>query len=188
MMFCGNCGGKLSENAGFCGECGKPMAKPKHEPLASRAVSASILPHRKWKTNRLYIVIAVAVVAIIAFTQLGNSGGQSGLHGSWVMEWRSGHMDRENPPTIEFSGNRFTVTRHGSAGGLVPSQGVPRENCTQRTYTDVGNNRRRTTITGTFSISGDSVELICGCGRIEARSFSYTENTLNLWGARFVRR
>ena len=178
-MFCTSCGSKLHENAVYCGNCGSATGAPQHSPAANRP-PAVMSAGKKPNKNRFYIAIAaVVIVAIIAFTQLGNGGELSGT-------WENNAED----VVIEFRGNRFTVTVYGRLTGLFgatlesvgdfPAHGAERELLSE--------NQSRRVANGTFSISDDRIELIYSEGTIVVFPFSSTENTIDINRARFTRR
>jgi uncharacterized membrane protein len=50
MAFCGNCGAVLTQEAGFCGACGKPVAAVNQAPAPAPAGAAAITgPDAGWK-------------------------------------------------------------------------------------------------------------------------------------------
>ena len=121
----------------------------------------SLCVHRK--------VAVILLVIAFMFIVSGCSG--NNLNGRWEAERTRFHVGTASSfvvvPTFEFQGNNFYNFAYIHDDGS--------------TLTNWGEFR------GTFSISGDQIELVHNSGRVEVRSFSRTENTINIGGTRFTR-
>ena len=104
-MFCTNCGGKLPENAGFCGNCGARTAIP--APVS--AVHTNATPKKSRHSIIAVVVLAVVLVGVAYFFFSGNEGAAHPLVGVWEFDEeafvfnRDGTMNR----VVIYSG--FTV-------------------------------------------------------------------------------
>ena len=129
--------------------------------------------------------------------------GVSGLDGVWVIDVTTATGFERYKETISFSGNTFTTTYYTGAFNWMGVtwvgvrglwSGLWSHWCdyeivfTNMTYNGYNIHLGRTTHTGTFSVTGDIIEFVLSCGRIETRNFSMTQNTLNFGGGRFLRR
>ena len=164
------------------------------------------------------IIAAVALVGIILFVNQGNNSSPlaraTELEGTWINDVLLGGELERYAETIAFRGNTFRSTayrgsfpaRDGSWGGLGLGGGFGM-NATgnsevistdlvlhdgRHIYAFVDGVRirgmLRITHNGTFSISGDILELVFSCGRIETHTFSVTQNTLEIGSIRYLRR
>ena len=109
-------------------------------------------------------ILAICLAAVLVVLMVGCGGGSGNrLSGRWERTVAFG----QQIAAFEFSGNRFTFTRHWS-----PLSGS----------TDLILEER-----GTFSISGNQIELVLESGNISVHSFSRTDNTIEIGGDRFYR-
>jgi len=203
-MFCSNCGNQIEDGAVFCSGCGKSIQSnaTKVESENSTPVISSASRQKKG----IMFAIAALIVVVVAVVFFANSGE---LNGTWVHE-RSGD---EFVTSIRFSGNRFTAIEYqGSsfAMGLLwqsahitdPPWNIRRLDdsavSSERVWTNLDvfvteggyavRGAYRHTVQGTYSITGDTLELVFSDGSIQTFNISRTENTLNIGRDRFIRR
>lgn len=204
-MFCKQCGTKNEENYKFCSNCGggnDVAATPQTQQTAKSEKSTK-------KYAILGLCVLVAVVAAVLFLTVF-SGGE--LQGTWVLQ---GERHPKYPTTIEFSGNRFTVQQylHWWESDQRLGQVNTSTYASWRSRFDTSNELREnsqhigtirinlafggfvmnqlyraTTSSGTYSVSGDMLELVFSDGRISTYTIQRTENTLQISGWRFIRR
>ncbi|MCL2168559.1 MAG: hypothetical protein FWB74_00875 [Defluviitaleaceae bacterium] len=109
----------------------------------------------------------VALILMVLMTiSLAACGGHN-LNGTWENGRHGRHLR-----TYEFSGRNFILREYTNCARFDIARGwtaVPRE------------------ISGTFSISGDEIELVFADGSIQVRSFSRTDNTISIDNERFTR-
>jgi len=156
---------------------------------------------RKMKMRRTFVWAVLIAMALASAVMLSGCGGGR-LSGTWVEQpgqWSvatffddqithgldGSQMTRGR--VFRFSGNRFTefVYRTYLDDGWPLSYGWER----------ISNSVIRQTLEGTFSITGNQIELTRteGSGyegspsRVEVVSFSRTDNTIEIYGRRFAR-
>jgi len=200
-MFCTSCGIKLVTDAAFCSGCGNPR---ENESGKGDIISASpVAVSTNAKRRNVIILVIIAVALIIGITVILTSRG-GGLRGVWAVEM----IREELVPTIRFSGNRFTAISY-TGMSLISFQSpyivrtpwnldsnVSRE----RVWTSLDvfvresegsrygvRGAYRLTVQGTYSISGDRLELLFSDGTIQILEFWGTANTLYIGGIRFIR-
>jgi len=192
-MFCSQCGKQCKEDEKFCSGCGASTTGTAE--VKQETEKVVVKPNNKVKIV-IGVGAVVAVAVIVWFVFLGGGG----LRGTWVCYH---HRDRtEARPYIQFSGSRFTMVSYGievNSGGrwqwngyIIPggisNRGLP-ETRMGGVYRQTDTRRyRQVTHTGRFSISGDTIEFVFSCGAIRTGSFSETQNTITIRGARLVRR
>ena len=102
--------------------------------------------------------ILFACLAIVLTFSLIGCAGENNLDGRWEAELPQGIS------ILEFSGNRFT-----------------------NTYIHFFDERTDGADSGTFTISGDQIELTYDDGHIVAHPFKRTENTITIGHTQFIR-
>ena len=198
--LCVSCGHKQNDATVFCVNCGTAFSNVKKEavqqthPMSSTA-STRIKPKNIMQIAGVIVIVIIGIVIVQGLTR----GGNGGLRGAWVQDTRRG----EHVPTIEFSGNRFTLTGYwnyivawdGSQHHIPQITLITRQYASSRNYISreylVGNlfgRLYRLTHRGTYSISNNKIELVFSNGTIGVLPISLTENTITIDGIRLVRR
>jgi len=198
-MFCKQCGTKNEENYKICNNCGSRNSIAAAPQVQEAAVGKNIKLTKKHALIGLgVLVIVLATVIFVANLNRGE------LQGTWVFQSR-GHT--EYPITIEFSGNRFTIQEYlwwsenaQRLGQLITNPSTPWRNVptnsresSQHVGTVMLSGRsvplyRVISHRGTYSVSGDILELVFSDGSIETFTIQRTENTLQIRNGRFILR
>jgi len=186
----------MEEGVGFCSGCGKAINTG--EMRTENRVAAII---REQNNKRLIMValllgaVVIAALALVILLFINNGGGGSGLSGTWANS--NSIIDDEFAATIQFSGNRFTITEHYvwrdaqalgiftiTAGWELQEGTFFHDNRRFNFERDLRETSRRARghvqYGGSYSISGDRIEFRFSDSDIVVTTFALTDNTLEL--------
>ena len=213
-MYCSICGTDVNEVQKFCTGCGARLA-PCETPYVAQNMqypNSTISTGQITKKHKKIIagVLIGTIVLALLIVHGGNLWAGLRLQGTWEMVNARGR-NIDNAATITFSGNNFTMVSRWTDresdgfGGVrsVPLRSIAAtgnllfnaapENASSRIR--LGEGSFELTHRGTFSVSGDYIELNYFGGNLGGRpltiSFIRDGNTLYLAGMRgyrFVRR
>ena len=187
-MFCSNCGNKVDNENAFCGNCGKSICQSYSKSASNTQLSQvmSLTPTKLKKISVLAGIILLTAIAVIAV-----ASNRDGISGTWVAE----NSANDFPAIITFSGQNFTASMYGVrpvqvhpqfVPGISPLSGFPWRwdahgidfRRVERMYRDM--RTYQLTYGGTFSVTGDQIEMIFFDGSIDVFQFSQTDNTLTI--------
>ena len=214
-MFCSNCGKKLEYGTIFCVDCGKATRSDTEEDR-SKFKYGSYTNFNRYKNKKVIVIgIIVIFMLIVAVIFMAN---RTGISGTWVSEIQYSWIEipmGELGASIRFTGSRFIATHyeayHREMGWMsrtlpgppwdrhrVDDSAVTREliwtdivGLWASVYEEGRNFERgatRFTMRGTYSISGDRLELRFSDGSIQTFDIRRTENTLDIGRTHFIRR
>ena len=126
------------------------------------------------------VFVAISVVVFVA-----GCGDNGTLSGKWKADtderWNSGICGE-----LEFQGKSFTFTNERSTDHGV-EYSIPDFVRGRLAIAAVNSESYRGVASGTYSLSGNQIELKFSDGTIEVRSFSRTENTIKIGSNIFTR-
>lgn len=77
--FCGNCGTQLEDNAKICGQCGTPLDGASTNIPGLKVVDPEKQKKLKKMGKRIVVLVALVIVAVIAFNVVSQFTGYNGL-------------------------------------------------------------------------------------------------------------
>lgn len=77
--FCGNCGTQLEDNAKICGQCGTPLDGASTKIPGLKVVDPEKQKKLKKMGKRIVVLVALVIVAVIAFNVVSQFTGYNGL-------------------------------------------------------------------------------------------------------------
>jgi len=103
-MFCSSCGKRFeTETKSSCSDCGRAVNIGEAQAIMSKSTAIDV------KVNKLIIFgVLIAVLMVITIFMINRGEGSGGLSGTWVET--NYNPSIRAPITIEFRGNRFTLT------------------------------------------------------------------------------